>query len=246
MAGQIQMPVVLARLDGLVSSFLGTTARNISALFSFANRHQCLLLLDEFDAIAKLRDDPQEVGEIKRVVNAVLQNLDARRSIGLTVGITNHETLLDPAIWRRFESQLAIPRPGYEARVAIARSYSSGTPIDEVALRLLAWITDDATGAEIELLVQSFKKQSVLSMVPDSSPFEKIRQFLALHSGRINDEKRQLLRLAPEDIAPVLITDRELGVDQNDLATLFGRDKGTISRWLKRTQANRITTQRGR
>ena len=81
------------KLDGLVSSFLGTTARNIGNLFAFANRHRCILLLDEFDAIAKVRDDPQEVGEIKRVVNALLQNLDTRRDVGFTIGITNHPKL---------------------------------------------------------------------------------------------------------------------------------------------------------
>ena len=52
-AHELQLPVVLVRLDGLVSSFLGTTARNIGNLFTFANRYRCILLLDEFDAIAK-------------------------------------------------------------------------------------------------------------------------------------------------------------------------------------------------
>jgi SpoVK/Ycf46/Vps4 family AAA+-type ATPase len=87
MAKELDLPVVLVKLDGLMSSFLGTTSRNIGNLFQFVNRHRCVLLLDEFDAIAKLRDDPQEVGEIKRVVNALLQNLDTRRDVGLTIGI---------------------------------------------------------------------------------------------------------------------------------------------------------------
>ena len=65
---QLRLPVVNARIDGLVSSFLGTTARNIANLFAFANRYRCMLVLDEFDALAKMRDDPHEVGEIKRVV----------------------------------------------------------------------------------------------------------------------------------------------------------------------------------
>src|SRR5215207_5227651 len=93
-AGQLDLPVVVARIDGLVSSFLGTTARNIGSLFTFANRYRCLLLLDEFDALAKMRDDPHEVGEIKRVVNALLQNLDSRQDLGVTLGITNHPGLL--------------------------------------------------------------------------------------------------------------------------------------------------------
>ena len=65
---QLHLPIVEARLDGLVSSFLGTTARNLGALFDFTERYRCILFLDEFDAIAKARDDSQEVGEIKRVV----------------------------------------------------------------------------------------------------------------------------------------------------------------------------------
>ena len=96
-AKQLEMPVILARIDGLVSSFLGTTSRNIGSLFAFANRYRCILLLDEFDAVAKLRDDPQEVGEIKRVVNSLLQNLDARSELGIMIGITNKQKLLDPA-----------------------------------------------------------------------------------------------------------------------------------------------------
>lgn len=62
-----------------------------------------MLLLDEFDAIAKVRDDPHEVGEIKRVVNTLLQCLDQRNQLGITIAITNHDQLLDTAIWRRFD-----------------------------------------------------------------------------------------------------------------------------------------------
>jgi hypothetical protein len=94
LAGKLGLPVVNARIDGLVSSFLGTTARNVANLFDFANRYRCVLVLDEFDALAKMRDDPHELGEIKRVVNTLLQNLEG---LGLTLAITNHDGLLDPA-----------------------------------------------------------------------------------------------------------------------------------------------------
>ncbi|MEO1140509.1 MAG: ATP-binding protein, partial [Pseudomonadota bacterium] len=141
-AHELQLPVVLVRLDGLVSSFLGTTARNIGNLFTFANRHRCILLLDEFDAIAKVRDDPQEVGEIKRVVNTLLQNLDGRQSIGLTIGITNHPNLLDPAVWRRFEIQLEIPKPDFQVRKAIAEHFMPPVVAPDSHIRLIAWFTE--------------------------------------------------------------------------------------------------------
>jgi SpoVK/Ycf46/Vps4 family AAA+-type ATPase len=200
------------------------------------------LLLDEFDAIAKLRDDPQEVGEIKRVVNAVLQNLDTRRPIGLTIGITNHESLLDRAIWRRFESQLSIPRPIFDARVAIANSYAAPIDLPMVLIRIIAWITEGATGADIEMLVKSLKKEYVLSERAEmKAPLDSVLQFLSLHSGRISSEKREALGQPPDELARRLIRDANLGFDQNDLALAFGRDKATISRWMKRpkTRKNR-------
>ena len=157
-AHRLDLPVVLVKLDGLVSSFLGTTARNIGNLFSFANKYRCVLLLDEFDAIAKVRDDPQEVGEIKRVVNALLQNLDVRRDLGFTIGITNHPKLLDPAVWRRFEVQLEIPKPDFEMRKAIAAHFMPPIQAPDIHLRLIAWFTEGSTGAEIESLVRTYKK----------------------------------------------------------------------------------------
>ena len=151
-ARKLDMPILLVKLDGLVSSFLGTTARNIGNLFTFANRYRCVLLLDEFDAIEKVRDDPQEVGEIKRVVNALLQNLDVRQNIGFTIGITNHSKLLDPAVWRRFKIQLEIPKPDFEVRKAIAEYFMPPVKAPDSHLRLIAWFTEGSTGAEIEAL----------------------------------------------------------------------------------------------
>src|SRR6266404_2190834 len=116
LARQLGLPCVEGRLDGLVSSFLGTTARNIGALFDFANRYKCVLFLDEFDAVAKARDDAQEVGEIKRVVNTLLQSLDARNGLGITLAATNHEHMLDTAVWRRFDSRIELQRPEPKAR----------------------------------------------------------------------------------------------------------------------------------
>jgi hypothetical protein len=61
-ARRLDLPIFVARLDGLISSFLGSTAKNIRAIFEFAARTPCILFLDEFDAIAKVRDDQQELG----------------------------------------------------------------------------------------------------------------------------------------------------------------------------------------
>jgi SpoVK/Ycf46/Vps4 family AAA+-type ATPase len=110
-AKQIDLPLVIARLDALVSSLLGSTSKNIRKLFDFAASRPCILFLDEFDAIAKARDDQHELGELKRVINSLLQNIDSLSSSSILIAATNHADLLDKAIWRRFHTILEIDLP---------------------------------------------------------------------------------------------------------------------------------------
>lgn len=234
MAQQLELPVVSARLDGLVSSFLGTTARNIGNLFSFTNRYRCLLLLDEFDAVAKLRDDPQEVGEIKRVVNALLQNLDGRQAIGLTIGITNHSQLLDPAVWRRFEVQLEIPRPDFDVRRAIASHFMPPLSVPDSHLRLLAWFTEGLTGAEIEALVRTYKKSMAVHGEGGRDLIETMRQFATLNSGRFEAGRRELLFRESSALFRAMRDAPDLNFTLADIGEVAGRDKSTVSRQLGR------------
>ena len=159
---QLGLPLVEARLDGLVSSFLGTTARNIGALFDFADRYRCILFLDEFDAIAKARDDSQEVGEIKRVVNTLLQCLDIRNLQGFTLAATNHEHLLDPAVWRRFEAQIKIPKPVAAAREVMLKRFLKPVRLKGSEMKMLVWLTEGMSGADLETLVTGGKRFLVL------------------------------------------------------------------------------------
>jgi SpoVK/Ycf46/Vps4 family AAA+-type ATPase len=236
MAAQLDLPILLARIDGLVSSFLGTTARNIANLFAFANRYRCVLLLDEFDAFAKLRDDPQEVGEIKRVVNALLQNLDARRDVGLTIGITNHPHLLDSAVWRRFEVQLEIPKPDFDVRVEIARHFMPPIQAPETYLRMIAWFTEGATGAEIEVLVRTYKKTIAVPKGRDRLLLDTLRQFATLNSGRIGAARKELLFSSNGALFRSMKEDQQLGFSLEDIGHIAGKDKSTISRQIKNAE----------
>lgn len=230
-ARELDLPLVLVKLDGLISSFLGTTSRNIGNLFAFANRYRCLLLLDEFDAIAKLRDDPQEVGEIKRVVNALLQNLDSRRDIGFTIGITNHPKLLDPAVWRRFEIQLEIPRPDFDVRQRIAAYFMPPVTAPASHLRLMAWFTEGATGAEIESLVRTYKKAMTLSDPEKHGLIETLRQFATLNGARVEESRRELL--FNDSAALIKKIKEELKFSLEEIGEITGRHKSTVSRQLK-------------
>jgi SpoVK/Ycf46/Vps4 family AAA+-type ATPase len=217
-----------------VSSFLGTTARNIGNLFTFANRYRCVLLLDEFDAIAKVRDDPQEVGEIKRVVNALLQNLDVRQNLGFTIGITNHPKLLDAAVWRRFEIQLEIPKPDFTVRKGIAEHFMPPVKAPDSHLRLIAWFTEGSTGAEIEALVRTYKKATTVREEDRPGLLDTLRQFATLNAARVQSARRSLLFDDPADLFRAMRDDPTLAFSMGDIGDIAGKDKSTISRWLGR------------
>jgi len=234
-AGQLRMPLVLARLDGLVSSFLGTTARNLGTLFEFCNRYRCLLLLDEFDAIAKVRDDPQEVGEIKRVVNTLLQNIDNRANGGLTIAITNHESLLDKAVWRRFEIRLALPLPEQGIREEILKVYLPPLEVEPDTLRFLAWLSAGMSGSDIKTMTNSMKRQTGLENGDRPTLFELARRFALTHAGTSgNDQRLTLLSGTPQCVARAVMSDETLGLTQEGLAAIMGKDQTTISRWVNK------------
>jgi len=119
LAAEIGVPLVKIDLSRLVSSFLGTTGRNLRTVFDFAASRPCVFLLDEFDALAKRRDDDTDVGELKRIVNVLLVELDRWPETNLLVAATNHRHLLDLAVDRRFDRIITLSAPGDGERRAI-------------------------------------------------------------------------------------------------------------------------------
>lgn len=110
-AGALSLPLVLVRLDSLVSSFLGETASNLRRVFDFVSRTPVVALFDEIDALTKDRGDSADHGELKRAVNAVLQMMDGYRGASLLIATTNYESILDRAVWRRFDEVLRFDKP---------------------------------------------------------------------------------------------------------------------------------------
>lgn len=235
-AKQLQLPAVVVRLDGLISSLLGTTARNLGALFDFANRYDCVLILDEFDAIAKVRDDPNEVGEIKRVVNALLQNMDGRASTGITIGLTNHESLLDPAVWRRFEVQIPIPLPGLGQRGEIVANSLRGADIVESESKLIGWLTEGMSGAEVTTVCEKWRKQWIVDANLNATPADVIVQAVSTTAARFGNTGVARYR-NPDTLLLALAKGNEAHFGQAELAHLFKVSTKTVSRRLSEIQS---------
>lgn len=114
MARELSLPLYVARLDVIISSFLGETATNLRRLFDYASREPCVLFLDEFDALARARTDASEHNELRRVVNSLLIFIDRFKGNGLLLAATNLESALDNAVWRRFDEVVSFDLPSNE------------------------------------------------------------------------------------------------------------------------------------
>lgn len=173
LASSLELPLMVLDLTAVVSSYLGRTGQNLRAALDYARSSPCVLLLDEFDAIAKRRDDPSDIGELKRIVNVLLLELENWPASGLLVGATNHPELLDRAIWRRFDRVLAIPLPDRGMRVQILRTISGdlGCVIEPAIERLIAFTLEGASGSEIERIVREAVRAAVVTHNADLDRF---------------------------------------------------------------------------
>ena len=104
LAEALMVPFLTVRYDTIIGSYLGETATRLSKLFDYARSRQCVLFFDEFDTIGKERGD-------QRVVSSLLLQIDTLPSYVVTIAATNHESLLDNAVWRRFQIKCELPKP---------------------------------------------------------------------------------------------------------------------------------------
>jgi ATPase family protein associated with various cellular activities (AAA) len=188
-AQQLKLPLLTARLDAIVSSFLGTTAKNLRSVFEHASRRAGILFLDEFDALAKMRDDANEVGELKRIVNSLIQNMDAFPTL-YVIAATNHEHLLDPAIWRRFDVAIHLSPPNTMQRAELLTHFLKPMEIGGEIINALAELTEGWNGAELRRVCVRTGQDMVLH--PDHSPAQvMMREIWHAFALRHADEESQ-------------------------------------------------------
>lgn len=163
LAYELGIPIMHINIDRVISSYLGETGKNISSIFEKAKSGGYLVLLDEFDAIAKKRDDDLELGELKRVVTVLLQNLDNLDPSTVLVAATNHEHLLDNAIKRRFAYEINLTYLDEEARRKLLSRFLADTPMDiEVDIDTLSKLSKGLSGAHIKLAVNRSLRKWIL------------------------------------------------------------------------------------
>jgi ATPase family associated with various cellular activities (AAA)/HTH domain len=231
-AALLKRPFYIARLDSLISSRLGETAKNIRGIFEFVPARNAVLLLDEMDAIAKLRDDRHELGELKRVVNTVLQGLDSLTDDVVTVGATNHPHLLDSAIWRRFPYKVELGLPDEDVRASLWEHFLfQGAEARQEEARLLARTSDGLNCADIENIALAARRRSILGN-EDPSLAQILLAVQASHAGNPRLLQSRALDTADKK-ALALFLHNKGGVRGADIATITGVSRQMVHRYLK-------------
>lgn len=160
-AQQLGKPLYTLSLPSVMSSYLGRTGLNLNSVISFAKSSDGILFLDEFDSIAKKRDDSSEVGELKRLVTVLLQEIDNWPADKLLIAATNHANLLDPAIWRRFSVVCSLRNPNQFGLHSYMKDELSGDVSDEI-LSVASIALSGSSYSQARRIINNIKKQSLL------------------------------------------------------------------------------------
>lgn len=168
LANELKIPLLTLDLSAVMSSFLGRTGNNLRSVFDYAMGFPCVLLLDEFDAIAKKRDDATEIGELKRLVTVLLQEVDAWSSQSILIAATNHPELLDPAVWRRFDMQIEFHMPAPESIPEAVKSFFGNAFSADIAkvMPFLQIILDGKSYSDMRRIIMHIRRSALLSEKP--------------------------------------------------------------------------------
>jgi len=232
LARELKLPLLTLDLSAVMSSFLGRTGNNVRYVLDYARNVDCILLLDEFDAIAKRRDDATEVGELKRLVTVLLQEIDDWPPDGFLVAATNHPGLLDPAVWRRFELGIEFGMPTEEmVQEAVKRFFGPEADRLNGWTKILAVVLRHASFSEIEREIMIARRAAAVATEPSASSLARI---VRTRIGSLSRPERT--HLAAELVQTETLSQREAyeltGVSRDTIRKTISNnsaDTGTVS-----------------
>lgn len=219
-AAQIGKPLWILDLTTVMSSLLGKTGNNLRMVFDHARASEAVLLLDEIDAIAKRRSDESDIGELKRLVTAILQEVDAWPDSGLLLAATNHPELVDPALWRRFEAILTFEMTDPATiEGALPRFLGSDFQLFEPIVPLLAGSLSGKSLSDVERTVKSMRRKVALE---GTAPVDVVIDVAVRHVSKLDKPARRRLAI---ELA------RSGSVSHNKIMALTGVSRDTIRKY---------------
>ena len=206
-ASALEKDLFILDLSSSISSLLGKTGQNLKKVLQYARQTPSILLLDEFDAIAKKRDDSSDLGEMKRIVNVLLMELESWPVSSVVIATSNHPELLDRAIWRRFDHVLELRLPAEEERTKIlTRELKEFLEGDLVKiLPALVGLLNDKSGADLSKFADNVKRRIILKK---ESPIKACMNELEVSTN--NKKARGIFCNSAKKVLGDKITVREL------------------------------------
>ena len=172
LAGELGLPLFTVQLDALITRFLGETASKLRLVFEALAATRGVYFFDEFDAVGGQRTATNDVGEIRRVLNSFLQLLEADRSESLLIAATNHQSLLDRALFRRFDHMFGFALPGPELVLRLMRDRLATLDTHGVAWGDVASAADGLSQAEVTRAALEAAKHALLDGRTDVTTVE--------------------------------------------------------------------------
>ena len=217
LAAQLQLPLYVLDLTAVMSSLLGRSGSNLRAALDFAKTRPCVLLLDEIDSIAKRRSDDTDVGELKRLVTVILQEVDAWPASGLLLAATNHPELIDPALWRRFDLTIEFRAPTLEAiKLAVRQFFGTDKDQFEPWFEVLVLAFQGQSFSDIEREIQRFRRAIALQA---GTPADLVEDFSRSRAGALDRGDRV-------DFAVQLA--KKTRLSQHNISEITGVSRDTI------------------
>lgn len=222
LASQLKLPLYVLDLTAVMSSLLGRSGSNLRAALDFAKQRPCVLLLDEIDAIAKRRSDDSDVGELKRLVTVILQEVDEWPAEGLLLAATNHPELIDPALWRRFDMTIEFLLPDSPAiHKAIRQFMGPDWSKFERWSEVLAFAFEGESFSDIERVIQRFRRAVALGMGKEADIVEEYIQ-----SRAIDLERQRKIEFA-------VLLSKQTRLSQHAISSITGVSRDTIRKHTK-------------
>lgn len=183
LATELKLPLYTIVLDNLITRYMGETAAKLRVIFEHIKQTRAVYLFDEFDAIGAQRGTPNDVGEIRRVLNSFLLFVEQDNSESIIVAATNHPELLDQALYRRFDDIIQFEKPNQEQILLLIRNRL--TPFDTESLD---WgkISKTAIGlssAEVTRSCEDAAKDAVLNFEGKITTDILLKALSRRHSG---------------------------------------------------------------
>lgn len=192
LAGELDIPMLVVNLGAIVSSKLGETSKNLASIFKMATIEKSIIFIDEFDTVGKIRNYDQDHGEMKRVVNTILQLFDYLPQSNIIIAATNQVDMVDNALLRRFDLKLELDLPDKDQIKKLVNKVANPKNIIFDKPQNVDEIISEAVGLSyysIQKTLITAIKQSLLNQI-DNAKAIKLKVNIDTWSELILEEKQ--------------------------------------------------------